>query len=125
MANLEKLVEDLSKLTVLEASQLSKLLEESWGVTAAAPVAVAAPAANSSGGEAAEAQTEFNVILADAGANKINVIKEVRAITGLGLTESKTLVESAPKPVKEGVSKEQAEKFKKQLEDAGAKVEIK
>lgn len=125
MANLEKLVEDLSKLTVLEASQLSKLLEESWGVTAAAPVAVAAPAAGGGGAEAAEAQTEFNVILADAGANKINVIKEVRAITGLGLTESKTLVESAPKPVKEGVSKEQAEKFKKQLEDAGAKVEVK
>ena len=125
MANLEKLVEELSKLTVLEASQLSKLLEESWGVTAAAPVAVAAPANAGGGAEAAEAQTEFNVILADAGANKINVIKEVRAITGLGLTESKTLVESAPKPVKEGVSKEQAEKFKKQLEDAGAKVEIK
>jgi len=127
MANLEKIVEELSKLTVLEASQLSKLLEETWGVSAAAPVAVAAAAGAGAagGGEAAEAQTEFSIILTDAGANKINVIKEVRAITGLGLTESKTLVESAPKPVKEGVSKEQAEKFKKQLEDAGAKVDIK
>jgi large subunit ribosomal protein L7/L12 len=110
-------------LTVLEASQLSKLLEESWGVSAAAaPVAAAAVAG---GGEAAEVQTEFNVILTDIGANKINVIKEIRAITGLGLTESKTLVESAPKAVKEGVSKEEAEKLKKQLEDAGAKVDIK
>lgn len=124
MANLDKIVEDLSKLTVLEASQLSKLLEESWGVSAAAPVAAVAVAAGG-GAEAAEAQTEFNVILADAGANKINVIKEVRAITGLGLTESKTLVESAPKAVKEGVSKEEADKLKKQLEDAGAKVDIK
>lgn len=123
MANLDKIVEDLSKLTVLEASQLSKLLEESWGVTAAAPVAVAAVAAG--GGEAAEVQTEFSVILSETGANKINVIKEVRAITGLGLTESKTLVESAPKAVKEGVSKDEAEKLKKQLEDAGAKVDIK
>jgi large subunit ribosomal protein L7/L12 len=124
MANLDKIVEDLSKLTVLEASQLSKLLEETWGVSAAAaPVAAAAVAAG--GGEAAEVQTEFNVILTDTGANKINVIKEVRAITGLGLTESKTLVESAPKAVKEGVSKDDAEKFKKQLEDAGAKVDIK
>jgi large subunit ribosomal protein L7/L12 len=123
MANLDKIVEDLSKLTVLEASQLSKLLEESWGVSAAAaPVAAAAVAG---GGEAAEVQTEFNVILTDIGANKINVIKEIRAITGLGLTESKTLVESAPKAVKEGVSKEEAEKLKKQLEDAGAKVDIK
>lgn len=125
MANLDKIVEDLSKLTVLEAAQLSKMLEESWGVSAAAPVAVAAAAGAGAGAEAAEAQTEFNVILADAGANKINVIKEVRAITGLGLTESKTLVESAPKPVKEGVSKEEADKLKKQLEDAGAKVDIK
>lgn len=126
MANLDKIVEELSKLTVLEASQLSKLLEESWGVSAAAPVAAAAVAGGGgAGGEAAEAQTEFTVMLADAGANKINVIKEVRAITGLGLTESKTLVESAPKAVKEGVSKDQAEKFKKQLEDAGAKVDIK
>jgi large subunit ribosomal protein L7/L12 len=122
MANLDQIVEDLSKLTVLEAAQLSKLLEESWGVSAAAPVAVAAVAAV---GEVAEAQTEFTVMLTEIGANKINVIKEVRAITGLGLTESKTLVEGAPKAVKEGVSKEQAEKFKKQLEDAGAKVDIK
>lgn len=125
MANLDKIVEELSKLTVLEASQLSKLLEESWGVSAAAAPVAAAAVAGSGGGEAAEAQTEFSVILSEAGANKINVIKEVRAITGLGLTESKTLVESAPKPVKEGVSKEQADKFKKQLEDAGAKVDIK
>ncbi|MBX9805573.1 MAG: 50S ribosomal protein L7/L12 [Alphaproteobacteria bacterium] len=124
MANLDKIVEELSKLTVLEASQLSKLLEESWGVSAAAaPVAAAAVAGG--GAEAAEAQTEFTVMLTEAGANKINVIKEVRAITGLGLTESKTLVESAPKAVKEGVTKDQAEKFKKQLEDAGAKVDIK
>jgi large subunit ribosomal protein L7/L12 len=123
MANLDKIVEDLSKLTVMEAAQLSKLLEETWGVSAAAPVAAAAIAAG--GGEAAEVQTEFNVILADAGPNKINVIKEVRAITGLGLTESKALVESAPKPVKEAVSKDEADKLKKQLEDAGAKVEIK
>ena len=124
MANLDKIVEDLSKLTVLEAAQLSKLLEESWGVSAAAPVATVAAVA-AGGGEAAEVQTEFTVMLAEAGPNKINVIKEVRAITGLGLTESKTLVESAPKAVKEGVSKDQADKFKKQLEDAGAKVDIK
>lgn len=126
MASLDKIVEELSKLSVLEAAQLSKLLEESWGVTAAAPVAaVAAAAAGGGAADAGEAQTEFTVMLTDAGANKINVIKEVRAITGLGLTESKTLVESAPKPVKEGLPKDQAEKFKKQLEDAGAKVEIK
>ncbi len=125
MANLDKIVEDLSKLTVLEASQLSKLLEESWGVSAAAAPVAAAAVAGGGGGEAAEAQTEFSVILTDTGANKINVIKEVRAITGLGLTESKTLVESAPKSVKDGVSKDDAEKFKKQLEDAGAKVDIK
>lgn len=124
MSNLDKIVEDLSKLSVLEAAKLSKMLEESWGVSAAAPVAAVAAAA-AGGGEAAEAQTEFTVMLTDTGANKINVIKEVRAITGLGLTESKTLVESAPKAVKEGVSKDQAEKFKKQLEDAGAKVDIK
>ena len=123
MSNLDKIVEDLSKLTVLEAATLSKMLEESWGVSAAAPVAAVAAVAG--GGEAAEVQTEFTVMLMDAGANKINTIKEVRAITGLGLTESKTLVESAPKAVKEGVSKEQADKFKKQLEDAGAKVDIK
>lgn len=125
MANLDKIVEDLSKLTVLEASQLSKLLEESWGVSAAAAPVAAAAVAGGGGGEAAEAQTEFSVILTETGANKINVIKEVRAITGLGLTESKTLVESAPKSVKDGVSKDDAEKFKKQLEDAGAKVDIK
>lgn len=126
MSNLDKIVEELSKLTVLEASQLSKMLEETWGVSAAAPVAVAAVAGGGgAGGEAAEAQTEFTVMLMDAGANKINVIKEVRAITGLGLTESKTLVESAPKAVKEAVSKDQADKLKKQLEDAGAKVDIK
>jgi large subunit ribosomal protein L7/L12 len=125
MANLDKIVEELSKLSVLEAAQLSKLLEESWGVSAAAPVAAVAAVAGGGGGESAEAQTEFTVMLTDAGANKINVIKEVRAITGLGLTESKTLVESAPKAVKEGLPKDQAEKFKKQLEDAGAKVDIK
>jgi large subunit ribosomal protein L7/L12 len=125
MANLEQIVEDLSKLTVLEAAQLSKLLEETWGVSAAAPVAVAGAGAGAAAGEAAEVQTEFSVILKAAGANKINVIKEIRVITGLGLTESKALVESAPKAVKEGVSKEDAEKFKKQLEDAGAEVEIK
>lgn len=124
MANLDKIVEDLSKLTVMEAAQLSKLLEETWGVSAAAPVAVAA-GGGAVAGEAAEAQTEFSVILADVGANKINVIKEVRAITGLGLTESKALVESAPKAVKEAVSKDEADKLKKQLEDAGAKVDIK
>ena len=123
MANLDKIVEDLSKLTVMEAAQLSKLLEETWGVSAAAaPAAVAAVAG---AGEAAEVQTEFNVILTDIGANKINVIKEVRAITGLGLTESKALVESAPKAIKEAVSKDEADKLKKQLEDAGAKVDIK
>lgn len=124
MASLDKIVEELSKLSVLEAAQLSKLLEESWGVSAAAPVAAVAVAAGG-GGEAAEVQTEFTLMLTETGANKINVIKEVRAITGLGLTESKTLVESAPKAVKEGLSKDQAEKFKKQLEDAGAKVDIK
>jgi len=122
--SLEKIVESLSQLTVLEASELVKLLEEKWGVSAAAPVAVAAaPAAG--GGEAAAEKTEFNVILASAGDNKINVIKEVRAITGLGLKEAKDLVEGAPKPVKEGVAKDEAEKIKKQLEDAGAKVELK
>lgn len=124
MADLQKLVEQLSSLTVMEAAELSKMLEETWGVSAAAPVAMAMPAA---GGEAAavEEKTEFEVVLADAGANKINVIKEVRAITGLGLVEAKNLVESAPKPVKSGVSKDDAEKFKKQLEGAGAKVELK
>ena len=126
MADLAKIVDDLSSLSVLEAAQLSKLLEEKWGVSAAAPVAVAAVAAG--GGAAAavvEEQTEFNVILTAAGEKKINVIKEVRAITSLGLKEAKDLVEGAPKPVKEGVSKDEAAKLKKQLEDAGATVEVK
>ncbi|MEK0086114.1 50S ribosomal protein L7/L12 [Benzoatithermus flavus] len=127
MANLEQLVEDLSALTVLEAAQLSKMLEEKWGVSAAAPVAVAAPAAGgaAAAAEPVEEKTEFDVILANAGAQKINVIKEVRAITGLGLKEAKDLVEGAPKPVKEGVSKDEAQKIKAQLEGAGATVEIK
>ncbi|MFW2831055.1 50S ribosomal protein L7/L12 [Sphingomonas sp. ID0503] len=126
MADLQKLVDDLSALTVLEAAELSKLLEEKWGVSAAAAVAVAAPAGGAGGGApAAEEKTEFDVILTGDGGKKINVIKEVRAITGLGLTEAKTLVESAPKAVKEGVSKDEAEKLKKQLEEAGATVELK
>jgi large subunit ribosomal protein L7/L12 len=127
MANLEQLVEDLSKLTVLEAAQLSKMLEEKWGVSAAAPVAVAAVAGAGAPAAAApvEEKTEFDVILASAGAQKINVIKEVRAITSLGLKEAKDLVEGAPKPVKEGVSKEEAAKIKAQLEAAGATVEVK
>ena len=127
MADLAKIVEDLSSLTVLEAAELSKMLEEKWGVSAAAPVAVAAAggAAGGAAAEAAEEKTEFDVVLADAGAQKINVIKEVRAITGLGLKEAKDLVEGAPKPVKEGVSKDEAEKIKAQLEKAGAKVELK
>ena len=127
MADLNKLVDDLSALTVLEAAELSKLLEEKWGVSAAAAVAVAAPAAGGAGGGAAasEEKTEFDVILTGDGGKKINVIKEVRAITGLGLTEAKTLVESAPKAVKEGVNKDEAEKIKKQLEEAGATVELK
>ena len=125
MADLAKLVDELSALTVMEAADLSKMLEEKWGVSAAAPVAVAAVAGGAAAAAPAEEQTEFTVILADAGANKINVIKEVRAITALGLKEAKDLVESAPKPVKEGVSKEDAEKMKKQLEAAGAKVEVK
>ncbi|HTO84671.1 MAG TPA: 50S ribosomal protein L7/L12 [Methylomirabilota bacterium] len=125
MADLQKLVDELSKLTVLEAAELSKKLEEAWGVSAAAPVAVAAaPAAGGAAAAAAE-QTEFTVLLKEAGANKINVIKEVRAITGLGLKEAKDLVEAAPKAVKEGVSKADAEALKKKLEDAGAKVELK
>ena len=123
MSNLKKIVDELSALTVLEAAELSKLLEETWGVSAAAAVAVAAPSAANA--EAAEAQTEFDVILEDGGANKINAIKEVRAITGLGLKEAKDLVEGAPKPVKQGVSKDEAEKLKKQLEEAGAKVSVK
>jgi large subunit ribosomal protein L7/L12 len=127
MADLNKLVDDLSALTVLEAAELSKLLEEKWGVSAAAAVAVAAPAAGGAGAgaPAAEAKDEFDVILTGDGGKKINVIKEVRAITGLGLTEAKTLVESAPKAVKEGVNKDEAEKLKKQLEEAGATVELK
>jgi len=123
MADLEKLVEELSGLTVLEAAELSKLLEDKWGVSAAAPVAVAA--APGAAAEAVEEQTEFDVILAEAGAKKINVIKEVRAITGLGLKEAKDLVEGAPKAVKEAVSKEEAEELKGKLEAAGAKVELK
>jgi len=124
MADLAKIVEDLSALTVLEAAELSKLLEEKWGVSAAAAVA-AAPAAGGPAAPAAEEKTEFDVILTGDGGKKINVIKEVRAITGLGLTEAKTLVESAPKAVKEGISKDEAEKLKKQLEEAGATVELK
>ncbi len=124
MADLSKIVDDLSALTVLEAAELSKLLEEKWGVSAAAAVA-AAPAAGGPAAPAAEEKTEFDVILTGDGGKKINVIKEVRAITGLGLTEAKTLVESAPKAVKEGVNKDEAEKVKKQLEEAGATVELK
>jgi large subunit ribosomal protein L7/L12 len=126
MADLAKLVDELSALTVLEASELSKLLEEKWGVSAAAPVAVAAAGGGAAApAAAAEEKTEFDVILAAFGDNKINVIKEVRGITGLGLGEAKALVEGAPKPVKEGVSKAEAEDIKKKLEDAGAKVELK
>lgn len=121
MADLAKIVDELSALTVLEAAELSKMLEEKWGVSAAAPVAVAAAGAAA----AAEEKTEFDVILKDIGANKINVIKEVRAITGLGLKEAKDLVEAAPKAVKEGVSKDDAAKMKEQLEKAGATVEVK
>ncbi|MBC7136222.1 MAG: 50S ribosomal protein L7/L12 [Oceanibaculum nanhaiense] len=126
MADLQKLAEDLSNLTVIEAAELAKMLEEKWGVSAAAPVAVAA-AAGAAGGaaEVAEEKTDFDVILASAGDKKINVIKEVRAITGLGLKEAKDLVEAAPKTVKEGANKEEADKIKKQLEEAGATVEIK
>lgn len=124
MADLAKIVDELSKLTVLEAAELSKKLEEHWGVSAAAPVAVAAVAAGGAA-EAAVEQTEFTVVLAAAGENKINVIKEVRAITGLGLKEAKDLVEGAPQPVKEGLSKADATKMKEQLEAAGAKVELK
>src|SRR5262245_42496422 len=125
MANLQQLVDDLSKLTVLEAAELSKLLGGKWGVAAAAPAAMAAPAAGGAAAAPAAEKTEFSVMLMDAGANKINVIKEVRAITGLGLKEAKDLVEAAPKEVKADVGKEDAEKIKKQLEDAGAKVELK
>jgi large subunit ribosomal protein L7/L12 len=122
MADLQKIVDDLSSLTVLEAAELAKLLEEKWGVSAAAAVAVAA--APGAAAAAVEEKTEFNVILAAAGEKKIEVIKEVRALTGLGLKEAKDLVEAAPKPVKEGVNKEEAEKVKAQLEKAGAKVEL-
>jgi large subunit ribosomal protein L7/L12 len=125
MADLAKLVDDLSSLTVLEAADLAKMLEEKWGVSAAAAVAVAAGPAGGAAAPAAEEQTEFTVVLAAAGDKKIEVIKEVRAITGLGLKEAKDLVEGAPKPVKEGASKEDAEKLKAQLEKAGAKVELK
>ena len=128
MADLQKLVDELSSLTVLEAAELSKLLEEKWGVSAAAPVAVAAaaPAAGAAAAAApAEEQTEFTVILAAAGEKKINVIKEVRTITGLGLKEAKDLVESAPKPVKESIGKDEVAKIRKMLEDAGATVEVK
>ncbi|MBO4227892.1 50S ribosomal protein L7/L12 [Bradyrhizobium lablabi] len=126
MADLQKIVDDLSSLTVLEAAELAKLLEEKWGVSAAAAVAVAGPAAGGGGAAApAEEKTEFTVVLAASGDKKIEVIKEVRAITGLGLKEAKDLVEGAPKPVKEGVNKEEADKIKAQLEKAGAKVELK
>ncbi|MGB0684529.1 MAG: 50S ribosomal protein L7/L12 [Magnetovibrionaceae bacterium] len=126
MADLEKIAEELSSLTVMEAAELSKMLEEKWGVSAAAPVAVAA-APGAAGGDAgaAEEKDEFDVILTAAGDKKINVIKEVRAITGLGLKEAKELVEGAPKPVKEGAKKEEAEELKKKLEEAGASVELK
>ena len=126
MADIEKIAEDLSALTVLEAAELAKLLEEKWGVSAAAPVAVAAAdGGGDTGGAAAEEKTDFDVILASVGASKINVIKEVRAITGLGLKEAKDLVEAAPKAVKEGASKDEAEEIKGKLEAAGATVELK
>ena len=125
MSDLQKLAEDLSALTVIEAAELAKILEEKWGVSAAAPVAVAAAGGGAAVAEAVEEKTDFDVILATAGDKKINVIKEVRAITGLGLKEAKDLVEAAPKAVKEGVNKDEADKIKKQLEEAGATVEIK
>jgi large subunit ribosomal protein L7/L12 len=125
MADLAKIVDDLSSLTVLEAAELSKLLEEKWGVSAAAPVAVAAAAGGAAAAVVEVEKTEFDVILVEAGANKINVIKEVRAITGLGLKEAKDLVEAAPKAVKEGVNKAEAADIKKKLEDAGAKADVK
>ncbi|WP_213980624.1 50S ribosomal protein L7/L12 [Sphingomonas sp. dw_22] len=125
MADLNALVDQLSELTVLEAAELSKLLEEKWGVSAAAAVAAPAAGGGAAAAPAAEEKTEFDVILTGDGGKKINVIKEVRAITGLGLTEAKTLVESAPKAVKEGINKDEAEKIKKQLEEAGATVEVK
>ena len=125
MADLSKIVDDLSSLTVLEAAELSKLLEEKWGVSAAAPVAVAAAGGAAAAAAPVEEKTEFDVVLIAAGDKKINVIKEVRAITGLGLKEAKDLVEGAPKTVKEGVAKAEAESLKKKLEEAGAKVELK
>ena len=127
MANIEKIVDELSNLTVMEAAELSKALEEKWGVSAAAAVAVAAPgaAASEAGGDAAAEKSEFDIILTVVGDKKINVIKEVRTITGLGLKEAKDLVEAAPKPVKEGASKDEAEEIKKKLEEAGASVEVK
>ncbi len=125
MADLQKLVDELSKLTVIEAAELSKKLEEAWGVSAAAPVAVAAAGGGAAAAAPAAEQTEFTVVLAAAGEKKINVIKEIRAITNLGLKEAKDLVEGAPKTVKEGVNKQEAEDIKKKLEDAGAKVELK
>ena len=125
MADLNKIVEDLSSLTVLEAAELSKMLEEKWGVSAAAPVAVAASPAAGGGDAPAEEKTDFDVVLAESGSNKIAVIKEVRTITGLGLKEAKDLVEGAPKPLKQGVKKDDAEAMKKALEAAGAKVELK
>src|SRR4026209_2904282 len=125
MADLAKIVDDLSSLTVLEAAQLSKMLEEKWGVSAAAPVAVAAAGGGAAAAAPVEEKTEFTVVLAAHGEKKIEVIKEVRAITGLGLKEAKDLVEGAPKPVKEGVNKDEADKIKAQLEKAGAKVELK
>ena len=125
MADLEKIVDELSVLTVMEAAELSKLLEEKWGVSAAAPVAVAAAGGAADAGDVAAEKTEFDVILANIGEKKINVIKEVRAITGLGLKEAKDLVESAPAAVKEGASKDEAEEIKKKLEEAGATVEVK
>jgi large subunit ribosomal protein L7/L12 len=125
MADLEKIADELSNLTVLEAAELSKLLEEKWGVSAAAPAAAAAPAGGGEAAAAVEEKEDFDVILAVAGEKKINVIKEVRTITGLGLKEAKDLVEGAPKPVKEGVKKDEAEAIKKKLEEAGATVELK
>lgn len=125
MSNLNEIVDKLSALSVMQAAELSKMLEEKWGVSAAAPVAVAAAGGAAAAAAPAEEKTEFTVVLTDAGANKINVIKEVRAITGLGLKEAKDLVEGAPKTVKEGASKDDAAKFKKQLEAAGAKVDLK
>ena len=125
MADLNKIVEDLSSLSVMEAAELSKLLEEKWGVSAAAPVAVAAPAAGGGAEAAAEEKSEFDIILSEAGSNKIAVIKEVRTITELGLKEAKDLVEGAPKPLKQGVAKADAEAMKKTLEAAGAKAELK